>query len=69
MIEELASMSFIVPSFDAATPELAEVAADLAANIRDAIGSHTCSQCHTHYGAETRWMCPCFTGFGTDDRI
>jgi hypothetical protein len=57
--------STILP-FSDATPELAEIAAELAASIRDAIESHICSQCHVHYGPETRWMCQCFTGYGTD---
>jgi hypothetical protein len=61
-------MSLNILPFSDATPELAEIAAELAANIRDAVESHTCSQCHTHYGVETRWMCPCFAGFGTSDR-
>jgi hypothetical protein len=69
MIEELASMSSSLLPFSDGTPELAEIAAELAAGIRDAIESHICSQCHTHYGAETRWKCPCFAGFGTTDRI
>jgi hypothetical protein len=58
--------STILP-FSDATPELAEIAAELAANIRDAIAAHVCSVCHHHYGPETRWACPCFSTYGTDE--
>jgi hypothetical protein len=59
-------MSPTIASFDARTPELLEVAAELSAELMAAVESATCTVCREHYSAASRWQCSCFRGFGTD---
>jgi hypothetical protein len=67
MTEEIASMPTTIPVFSDATPSLAEVAAELSAELQATIESATCTVCREHYSAATRWMCSCFSGFAADE--